>query len=220
MIRKVCPCGAGFYAHHGNRVYCGRGARSGRRLGQLTATELRITAVLGGSNRFLAMSFVPPYPGSFVNPWPVGTTVGLGPPIDFNLTVNSATINATAEVEAVIDPNTGQPVNGPPPAGDQYTLVNLTLLYDGPGSASLPDFLMNVWTEGANNTLYKPDSCVPPLYPLSSGGTVYPGQSGSGNLCFTIASTDASVLLLRTLDATPKTGPFPIWFALSANNLG
>jgi hypothetical protein len=122
----------------------------------------------------------------------------------FGLTVNSATINATAVVEAVTDPNTGQPANGPPPAGDQYTLVNLTLTYSfGTGATSLRDILNDVSAVGAN-AQYKPDACVPPPLDLGSIGTVNPGQTETGNLCFTIASTDASVLLLSALNIVPR----------------
>ena len=165
----------------------------------------------------MILTFVPPYPGSFLNPFPLGTTIGQGVysgPV-FELTVNSATMDATAEVEAVTDPSTGKPVNGPPPAGDQYALVNLTLTYqDGFGQASLPGFLNNVWAVGAN-TLYKPDACVPPSLDLGSIGAVDPGQTETGNLCFTIASTDATTLLLQGWYESPRPlGVFADWFAL------
>lgn len=176
---------------------------------------LRLTA-----RRTAQLTFVPPYPGSYLNPWPLGTPFGLGlyTGPGFLLTVNSATINATPEVEAVTDPNSGQPANGPPPAGDQYTLVNLTLTYTyGLAPTSLPDFLTNtadVEAEGANS-LDKPDTCVPPSPDLGSIGTVDPDQTETGNLCFTIASSDANVLLLRALHESAKPmGVFPDWFAL------
>jgi hypothetical protein len=173
---------------------------------------LRLTA-----RRSVQLTFVPPYPGSFLNPWPLGTTMSQGLYFSpFELTVNSATLNATAEVEAVTDPSTGAPVNGPPPAGDQYTLVNLTLTNkEFTFTSNLPDFLDNVWAEGANNALYKPDTCVPPPLDLGSIGTVDTGQTETGNLCFTIASADVSVLLLRGWYEPPKPpGLFADWFAL------
>jgi hypothetical protein len=168
---------------------------------------LRLTA-----RRTAQLTFVPPHPGEFLNPLPLGTTVSLGLYFSpFELTVNSTTLNATAEVEAVTDPNTGQPVNGPPPAGDQYTLVNLTLTNKGSTyTSNLPDFLKNVSAEGATSALYKPDTCVPPPLDLGSIGTVDTGQTETGNLCFTIASTDASVLLLRGWYEPPKP---PVIFA-------
>lgn len=198
----------GWHLTAGWRVVC-YGSHSRVRSYPEQSCGLRLTA-----RRSANLTFVPPYPGSFLNPFPLGTTIALGL-TDLSLRVNSATLNANAEVEAVIDPNTGQPVNGPPPAGDQYTLVNLTLTYDGP-AASLANFLSNVSTEGADNTLYKPDSCVPPSLDLGSIGTIDPGQTVTGNLCFTIASTDASVLLLRGLDipGRPVGATIPVWFSL------
>jgi hypothetical protein len=162
--------------------------------------------------------FVPPYPGEFLNPYPLGTTRSQGwwYTNPFELTINSATINATAEVEAVTDPSTGAAANGPPPAGDQYTLVNLTLTHKyGIGPTSLPEFLNNVWAVGAN-VLYKPNTCVPPPLDLGSIGTVDLGQTETGNLCFTIASTDATTLLLQGwyVDPPRHPGPLPDWFAL------
>ena len=162
------------------------------------------------------MTFVPPYPGEFLNPYPLGTTITLSTIVStFAVTVKSATMDANAEVEAVTDPHTGQPVNGPPPAGDQYTLVNLSLTSAACcGASSVPDFLEGVLAEGADSAMYKPDSCVPPL-DLGSIGTVDSGQTVTGNLCFTIASTDASTLELSGTTVTGKAGfSTPVWFAL------
>ena len=167
------------------------------------------------ARRTVQLTFVPPYPGSFLNPWPLGTTIMLGSSSPtFDVTVNSATINADAEVEAVTDPSTGKPVNGPPPTGGQYTLVNISLTYMGfPGSsATLPYFLDQVAVQGAGT--YKPDTCVPPPLDLGSLGTVPSGQTETGYLCFTIASTDASYLVLRAPDTGPRGEQFSVWFAL------
>ena len=222
------PCGATVHVPRGRRIvlheqpaYGWRlthgwsaacyGSRSRRRNYLEQSCALRLTAA-----RSANLTFVPPSPGSYLNPFPVGTTVGveLFPP-DLDMTVNSATINATAEVEAVTDPNTGQPVNGPPPAGDQYTLVNLTLTSKESFPISIPDFLSSVWAEGVNSVPYKPDACVPPPLDFGSIGTVDPGQSVTGYLCFTIASTDAATLLLQTLAVeNPKIGALPVWLAL------
>jgi hypothetical protein len=163
------------------------------------------------------LTFVPPYPGEFLNPFPLGTTIDLFSGYMFAVTVNSATINATAEVEAVTDPHTGLPVNGSPPAGDQFTVVNLSLTNPtdwGQGPSSVPDFLAGIWAEGADRVSYKPESCVPPPLDLGSIGTVDSGQTVTGNLCFTIASTDAGTIELGGTTLGFKGLTFPVWFAL------
>jgi hypothetical protein len=172
---------------------------------------LRLTA-----GRSANLTFVPPPPGTYLNPWPLGTPVAQADYTNpLELTVNSATINATAEVEAVTNPSTGAPANRPPPTGDQYTLINLTAT--GPKGFSFPlaSFLGDfISAEGVNSVPYKPDTCVPPTLDLGSIGTINPGQTVTGNICFTIASTDATTLLLRgTYDAL-KIGGVPEWFAL------
>ena len=56
---------------------------------------------------------------------------------------------------------------------------------------------------------------MPPSLDLGSIGTVDPGQTETGNLCFTIASTDATAFLLRAFYEAPKPmGPVYDWFAL------
>jgi len=162
------------------------------------------------------LTFVPPYPGEFLNPYPLGTTITLSTIVStFAVTVKSATIDANAEVEAVTDPHTGQPVNGPPPAGDQYTLVNLSLTSPADfGPSSVPELFGAALAEGADHVMYKPDSCVPPPLDLGSIGTVDAGQTVIGNLCFTIAPTDASTLELGFTTVAFKGLDHPVWFAL------
>jgi hypothetical protein len=166
----------------------------------------------------VAATFVPP--GDRLNPYSVGKAVTL-PSVSiegsWRLTVNSATINADAAVEAVIDPYTQQPANGPPPPGAQYTLVNISATYVGGGSSYLGDFVGDIEAEGARNAGYIGDgACVPPSPDIgnNSGVNVFSGQTVSGNLCFEVAENDASTLLLGVnyvrIGPTDQT----VWFAL------
>jgi hypothetical protein len=180
------------------------GASPQRRVAHLLAATERAGRV---AVRFVA-------PGNRANPYKLGTT---SPTLDgWRLTVNSATINADTEVEAVLD-QWGQPLNGPPPAGAQYTLVNLSATYVGDGSSILNEFLDGgpVETEGAHHTVYTAPSCYPPSPKLGwdTPDPVYSGQTDTGNLCFKIASNDATTLLLNAGSfVNPRA--HVAWFAL------
>lgn len=166
--------------------------------GTATSCSLRVKARRFG---FVTASFLPP--GDRSNPYPLGTTATLQD--GWQLKVNSALINADTEVEAVKD-QYGDPVNPVPPSGAQYTLVNVSMTYQGDGSPTLPGYLLFVQAEGAGNAGYGVDcigspirvSCQPPPLDLGSDFTpVISGQTVTGNLCFEIASKDAASLLLQ-----------------------
>jgi hypothetical protein len=147
-------------------------------------------------------------PGSRQNPYPLGTAVPL---YEWRFKVNSAIINANTEVEAYGN-------NPPPPAGAQYTLVSVTATYTGGGSGSVGMWLgyeEDIVLVGASNAEYGIDDgffTCGPLDPTSSG-EVFSGQSVTGNLCFEIASNDASTLLLN--GSLNKYDLYQnIWFAL------
>ena len=161
----------------------------------------------------VGVSFVPP--GARSNPYPLGTAVTLVG--GWRVTINSDRINADEQVEAVRD-ESGLQVNDPPPAGAQYTLVNLSVTYVGPGSNGFEDYLFGALkAEGADKILYEP-TCTPPQ-PVGSIDPLLSGRTDSGNLCYEIASDDATSLLLTGFAATgARTAhyPFtrPVWFAL------
>ena len=171
--------------------------------GSAASCSLRVRA---GRFGFVTASFVPP--GDRLNPYPLGKAATLQS--GWQLKVNSATINADAEVEGVRD-QYGNPVNSPPPAGAQYAIVNVSMTYQGTGTYSLPGYLLGVLAEGASNAGYNVGGCQPPPRDLASDFTpVASGQTVTGNLCFEIASKDAASLLLqgRGVDGLPG------WFAL------
>ena len=147
------------------------------------------------------MRFVPP--GNHLNPYPIGTAVTTSG--GWRVKVNSATIDATAEVEAVHN----QP---PPPAGAQYSLVNLTMTSVGGGSADLGDFLSSQ-QQMQGSAKYTPDACEPPQPDLGTVGQVSSGTTVTGNLCYEIATNDAPTLMLTGYVETGN-GDRQVWFAL------
>ena len=194
-------CRHAFYVPKGRRFVIKESPANGWKLwkwsgltchGTAATCTLRVKARRLG---FVTASFLPP--GDRLNPYPVGTTATLQG--GWQLKVNSATLNADAAVEGVDN----QP---PPAAGDQYTLVNVSMTYQGDGSPTLPGYLLFVQAEGAGNAGYGVDcigspirvSCQPPPLDLGSDFTpVISGQTVTGNLCFEIASKDAASLLLQ-----------------------
>lgn len=205
-------CRHTFYFRKGRRIVVKESPASGWKLwkwsgdchGSAPSCSLRLQA-----RRFVTASFVPP--GDRLNPYPLGTPVPLSDPANtgWRMTVNSATINANAQVEAVNG-------NVPPPAGHQYTLVNLTLTLLNGGPIQLKDFTMGRLLTEAHNHSYTTGDCTPPS-PDISAGTVNSGQTETGNVCFVIFTTDASKLKLSASDEV--TTAYGIadetrWFAL------
>jgi hypothetical protein len=175
---------------------------SGACHGTAARCSLRVKARRFG---FVTASFVPP--GDQLNPYRLGRTAKLTQ--GWQMKVNSATINADAAVEAVTD-QYGNPVNTPPPAGAQYTLVNVSMTYAGAGSRSLPGYLQSVHAVSAGNVGYNGYGCTPPPLDLNADFTaVSSGQTVTGNLCFEIASDDAARLLLQGQGMAGA-----VWFAL------
>lgn len=162
---------------------------SGACRGSAASCSLRVRARRFG---FVTASFVPP--GDRLNPYSLGTPVTLDDPAGtgWRMTVNSATLNANAQVEAVNG-------NVPPPAGQQYAVVNLSLTLLNGGPIQLKDFTMGRLLTYAHKHDYLTGECPSPP-PDISAGTVNSGQTATGNLCFLIFTTDASKLLLSAND--------------------
>lgn len=150
----------------------------------------------------LAVRFVPP--GHHLNPYPLGTSVVTSG--GWTVKVDSTTLNADSQVEAV----NNQP---PPAAGQQYSVVNLTMTAPvGGGPFELGDFLFYE-QELQGNFKYTPDACEPPQPDLGKVRQVSSGTSVTGNLCYQIATNDAATLMLTGFAPT-GTNPRPVWFAL------
>jgi len=156
------------------------------------------------------VTFLPP--GARENPYPLGKAVTLQQ--GWRLRVNSAIFKADAEVEAVTDQH-GNPINLPPPAGAQYTLVKVTVTRVGVAPRQLAEYVLEkLWTTPADGAPTYGFACTPPPLDLSAVLLVSPGQAETGNLCFEIASNDANTLMLEGQGVTAHTGQRIVWFAL------
>jgi hypothetical protein len=204
---RAASCLHTFHVTRGKRIMVKASPLAGWKLttwagackGSAATCSLKLKA-----RKSVAVTFVPP--GDRLNPYPLGTSVLLYG--DWRVKVNSAILNADTQVEAVTDPD-GYPVNPPPPTGAQYSLVNLSETYVGGGSTFAP----RGYTEGQGNALYSPSDCTPPSPDLGSFVNVYSGVTVTGNVCYEIASNDASTLLLR--GSVPKGDTDQtVWFAL------
>jgi hypothetical protein len=155
------------------------------------------------SPRQLDVTFLAP--GDFSNPIKLGRAAMLVG--GWRLKVNSATLNADSEVEAVIDPWSGLPANPTPQPGDQYTLVNVSMTNLSSPKGDLAGYVKNkVLADDDYN-----QGCTPPAVDLSSVSQVQTGQTETGNLCFEIPSGAAAKLML---DAPGRIQGGLIWFAL------
>jgi hypothetical protein len=133
------------------------------------------------------------------NPVPVGRAAETGD--GYRLRVNAVTMNASLTPAA--------------PAGAEYVVANMTVTYTDGGSSSDMSAIANgvINVIGNHNASYDADvaGCPAdgPPPQLDAAGTLYSGQSATGNVCWTIAANDASSLELYYDGQTYKT-----WFAL------
>lgn len=212
------PCVHTFHVAKGRRIVVRAAAAMGWKLtkwaGACKGSGAKCSLRLRGWHT-VAVTFVPP--GNWLNPYRLGTAATLAG--GWRVKVNSATIDATSEVEAVVDPETGDHANPAPPAGAQYTLVNVSLTYEGSGGYpsdvdSFLNALSQLGAEGEVSGLYPPDFCEPPQPDADSGGQLVTGQTVTGNLCYEIASGDASTLRLMGVASGPGSPQYLVWFAL------
>jgi len=158
----------------------------------------------------VSVTFVPP--GDRLNPYPLGVSVRMDG--GWRLKVNSAAIDADPQVEAVTD-QYGHPSNPPPPGGAQYALVNVSLTYVANGSSSVSGYV-DYWlgVVGARNARYQLGCTPPPLDLSAVVDATDSGQTATGNICFEIASSDASTLVLFGTVTTPDDYYKTVYFAL------
>jgi hypothetical protein len=212
------PCIHTFHVRKGQRIVVNAAAAKGWKLtkwtGACKGSAPKCSLRLRGWHT-VAVTFVPP--GNWLNPYALGKAAMLEG--GWSVKVNSATIDATSEVEAVVDPDTGDHANDAPPAGAQYTLVNVSLTFVGSGGfpADVDSFLYGLSQLGAQGEvsgLYPPDFCEPPQPDADSGGQFVKGQTVTGNLCYEIAADDASSLRLLGVASSPSSPQYLVWFAL------
>ena len=170
--------------------------------GIAVACNLEITKPTHVAITFVAL-------GAETNPIPLGTAAAING--GWRLTVTGVTLDADAQVLAVVDPYFGGPANNPLPPGAQYSLVTISATYAWGGSSDLGD-LQGVGSQGAT---YSPDGCEPPAPTLDSvESNVFSGQTITANLCFKIAANDAGVLMLTADAPVQNYIESQVWFAL------
>lgn len=220
------PCTHRFDVPRGSRVVVRAMPRRGWKLagwagacqGSSATCSLQLEA-----RRRVKVTFVPP--GDYLNPYRLGRAVKLNA---WRLKVDSATLDADARVEAVIDPTTGKPANPPPPLGTQYALVAMTLAYLRPGSSRRPlegyvrEKLLTEEPVGGAVRLYPADrDCEAPPVDLGAvSSQVASGESVTGYACYEIRSAEADKLVLTPRVFVRKNGPYyrQVVFALTASS--
>ena len=156
----------------------------------------------------VSATFVPP--GARLNPIPLGKTAAIG--LGWSLTVLSVKPDAVEDVLGVKGPN-GEPINSPPPAGAQDFMVLVNAIYEGGGKGNPTYLVNNTYAAGSHNAKYdtQENSCGTwPQPSFQYAPDVFPGQTLTGNICYQIATSDASSLMLFTELHHNRL----VWFAL------
>jgi hypothetical protein len=131
-----------------------------------------------------------PAVGTRGNPFPVGTRVSNSA---WAVTVNNTNFDAWPVIEAA------NIFNDPPSQGGQDVLTNFTISYLGPGSTTLSDLIIDLGVVGQSGVEYKSfvnDCGVEPSPSEIDYSTLFSGATIQLNLCWQVASNDASTLEL------------------------
>lgn len=122
------------------------------------------------------------------NPVPFGTEAAVGP--DWRIKVLSTEPNGNASIQRA------NQFNDSPPTGGQFFIAKVELSYIGEGSSS-PTFEVTLKAVGQGNVTYDPftNDCgvVPSSLPDNE---IFSGGKVSGNVCWSIDSSDADTLLM------------------------
>lgn len=123
------------------------------------------------------------------SPAPIGTAIRLG---GWQLVVNSVMQDATA---AVIAENR---FNDPPEPGRQFFIANLTATYVGDDESSSLFAEISLSAVGPSNVQYQDfqDSCGVIPNEIDTFKDVFQGGSITGNICWSVRTTDALALLM------------------------
>ena len=159
----------------------------------------------------LAVTFLAP--GVRANPIPLNTAWKL--PRDWTLKIDSSTPNVQLKMRD------GTPKI--PSAGAEFLMVYIEETYTGRGSSDTLNFGPGFDAVGRHNVVYvhenRSNACgpgsgplpEPDLQPYNRSHRIDSGQTVAGNICFEIATNDASSLLLYVRSYTP---PLVVWFSL------
>jgi hypothetical protein len=129
---------------------------------------------------------------------------------NWELTVVSANLDATAQVQAYAQ--TKDYYWYSPPPGAQYSLVSVSATYVGGGSENFRPLTPAL--EGVHNAQYSVSEECPTPSPISSTKDTFSGQTIAGNLCYLIASNDANSAQLVVTEYTQSDTKKQTWFAL------
>ena len=109
----------------------------------------------------------------------------------WEITVVGVTPDATDQVLA------DNQFNGPPPEGSQYFIAELEATYVGSDSSTFW-IDMSVGAVGESRVVYEPFGASCGLVPndINDAGETFPGGTITGNVCWTIRSSDAPTLVM------------------------
>lgn len=141
--------------------------------------------------------------GTRAHPYPVRTTVLLPKGHGWKLRVNGSIPNGTRLVLAV------SKHNFPPPTGEQYYLINVTMTYTGKGVDS-PFSAFELTSVGRTGLTYTSvnDDCGTPPRALDDFKKVRSGGKITGNVCFRVRQQDARGLLLKAVPTASRAAVF------------
>lgn len=128
--------------------------------------------------------------GSRTNPIALHKMVAIPSASGWKVRVNSSTPNGTSAVMAANE------FNSKPAAGHQFFIINVTESYSGKGQSNALEGL-TLDALGRSNVAYdSSDDCGVVPDSISDTAQVFTGGSITGNICFSVKSSDAASLLL------------------------
>jgi hypothetical protein len=124
-------------------------------------------------------------PGARDNPLPIGSTISGQ---EFDVVVNSVTLNATEEVMAANE------FNDPPPDGWAWAVVNVSITYTGQDSDSVVWVTVAYVLTGGEVVNSYDYLTVAPEPELDSFAELYTGGTATGNVAIAVPIDDAGLL--------------------------
>jgi hypothetical protein len=136
--------------------------------------------------------------GSRANPYPVRTTIVLPEGKAWTLRVNGSIPNGTRFVLS-------KKSNFPPPDGEQYFVINLTMTHRGKGIGS-PLSAYDLSAVGRSGLTYTRlnDDCGNVPKALDDFKRVASGRNVTGNICFSVRQVDARGLVLKCVPTASR----------------
>jgi hypothetical protein len=129
--------------------------------------------------------------GTRSKPYKLHTLVPLPESKGWKFRVNKSTPNANAAVHGANE------FNSPPKPGRQFFMINVTMIYTGPGTSTAFE-AGSFGAVGKTNVAYAQgtDDCGVLPNPLDDSTKVFSGGRITGNICFSVRKTDVSSLEL------------------------